>query len=106
MLYYGHERLCDLFLQNESDEDSLKTIADSMKKSKSVSISGGGSALSLHIITPPSPPPPSQGKKLGMFRKDVGEFTGSFVESWRKAVQATKMTEVSKLVSADLCVTI
>ena len=32
---------------------------------------------------------------MGVFRKDLVEFTGPLIESWRKTLRTTKMTEVS-----------
>ena len=33
---------------------------------------------------------------MGIFRKDISEFTGELVEGWKKVMEETKMTEVSR----------
>ncbi len=44
-----------------------------------------------------SPPPiHPQGKVMGVFQKDLSDFTGDFIDGWKKAVGGTKMKQVSK----------
>jgi hypothetical protein len=50
-------------------------------------------------LTPTPLNPPLQGKRIGIFRKDMSEFTGPFVESWKKIMSSTKMAEVSFLLT-------
>lgn len=50
--------------------------------------------LSVLLWIPPPIHP--QGKVMGVFQKDLSDFTGDFIDGWKKAVGGTKMKQVSK----------